>query len=406
MTEKYIFVKTPQVTVEVISGQGQRRELSWSPAPNPLMENLGSPFLFVRNPVSVHSVKPDSLAAKAGFQPGDQIVEIGGQTVLDLADLKARFLPGPDGAMPAVRINRQGDELELTGLPPQVGPSLNILGELGLTFASLTAKEVLPDSPAEKAGFRDGDTILTLDGRDVTDSEDFISNIRNSQGREVQVAIRRRDQELLLKVTPVLNDFQGKPTYQIGMILESDNVRILGHPSPWRQFKDVLSMTGRSLSLLFLPVSTRVRNVVSGRHQELPRTKVGVKHMSGPRGIIMAIWYRLQQDGLRGGLSFIVLISFSLALVNLLPLPVLDGGHILYSVIELIIRRRLPVKLINILQNIFSVLLIALMLYITFFDGNRIWQRLRLWFGSDNAPPPPAVQTAPDGDSASGGDSK
>ncbi|NLF93857.1 MAG: RIP metalloprotease RseP, partial [Oligosphaeraceae bacterium] len=68
-----------------------------------------------------------------------------------------------------------------------------------------------------------------------------------------------------------------------------------------------------------------------------------------------------------------------------LPLPVLDGGHIAYAVLELIIRRRLPVKLVSILQNVFAALLIGLMLYITVFDGKRIFVRLHYWLSSTPA---------------------
>ncbi|MFA6816310.1 MAG: site-2 protease family protein, partial [Lentisphaeria bacterium] len=96
----------------------------------------------------------------------------------------------------------------------------------------------------------------------------------------------------------------------------------------------------------------------------------------GPLGIIMMMWYKIKYEGLRGGLSFIILISFSLAFVNLLPLPVLDGGHITYALIEVIIRRRIPTKIILFLQNLFAILLISLMLYICFFDGKRVLNRL------------------------------
>ena len=113
--------------------------------------------------------------------------------------------------------------------------------------------------------------------------------------------------------------------------------------------------------------------------------------MSGPLGIILMLWYKLKLEGLRGGLSFIILITFSLALINLLPFPVLDGGHILFAGIEGVTRRRMPVKVMLVLQNVFAFLLIALMVYITFFDGSRIFKRLRLFF----AEPAPVQTEAP-----------
>jgi len=84
--------------------------------------------------------------------------------------------------------------------------------------------------------------------------------------------------------------------------------------------------------------------------------------------------------GIRDGLAFIVFVSFSLALFNLLPIPVLDGGHIFLAVVEWIIRRPVPVKVAYMLQNFFAVLLIGFMLYVTVFDirrSKKIWKMLR-----------------------------
>jgi len=166
------------------------------------------------------------------------------------------------------------------------------------------------------------------------------------------------------------------------MQLSGTAPKIIGHPSPWRQFTNVVDQTTRTLGLLFSPLTRKIKSIGSTEKPEAPRTSIQVKHMSGPLGIIMMLWYKLKLEGLRGGFSFIILITFSLAMINLLPLPVLDGGHIVYALLELIFRRRIPVKVIAILQNTFAALLIALMLYITAFDGKRLFQRLS--FGIQN----------------------
>ena len=107
--------------------------------------------------------------------------------------------------------------------------------------------------------------------------------------------------------------------------------------------------------------------------------------MSGALGILTMMWYTLTSEGLRGGFAIIILITFSLAVMNLLPIPALDGCYILFSAIEIVIRRRLPPKLVGILVQTFFYLLLFLIIYITFFDGRRIFRLFK--FGSSKGTP-------------------
>ncbi len=393
-TKEFIFVETPEVTLEVSQGGGETALLHWKPAKNPLMENLGAPFFDLTNPLTLDVVEAGSASSSAGLRPGDQLLECGGKVILGRKDFIERLASWPAGTPVELLVGRGAEEFTVSldggdGQPTPAG--------LGLGFFSLVADQVVSGSPAQQAGVRYGDKLLRLDGEDVADSQQFIGIVRNSGGKALPLEVSRNGQLLTLEVTPKLEASEnGQPTYMIGIVLGRNNSRIIAHLTPWRQFKDVLAMTGRSLSLIFLPLRNRVKSVVSGGRQELPSAQIGVKHMSGPLGIIMMLWYKLGTDGLRGGLSFIVLITFSLAFVNLLPLPVLDGGHIAYAAIEAIIRRRLPVRLVSTLQTIFAVLLICLMLYITAFDSGRVWQRLSLWYQSRHAAR--TVQLAPTDD--------
>jgi regulator of sigma E protease len=142
-----------------------------------------------------------------------------------------------------------------------------------------------------------------------------------------------------------------------------------------------MGTTCRTLGLLFRPLTSRIRSVFTGEPADLPAAQIGVKHMSGPPGILLMLWMKLQTEGYRGGFAFIILITFSLAFMNLLPLPVLDGGHICFAALEGITRRRIPAKFFKYIYNFFAYLLIALMLYIMVFDGKRV---LRLTGGDDN----------------------
>src|SRR5581483_3395657 len=126
-------------------------------------------------------------------------------------------------------------------------------------------------------------------------------------------------------------------------------------PTPWTQVSEVVEKTVNTFSAL---IHTR-------------ETGVKPKDFSGPVGILgilasqVAIDYRL-------ALSFLVLLNVNLAMINLLPLPVLDGGHIAMSILEWIRRRPLNVKFVEYATTVFAVLLISFMLYVTFFDIKRM----------------------------------
>src|SRR5207245_9553267 len=125
-------------------------------------------------------------------------------------------------------------------------------------------------------------------------------------------------------------------------------------PKPWANVTEVVDKTIKTISAL---VHTR-------------QTGVGAKDLSGPVGILTILASQVNAD-YRLALNFLVLLNVNLALLNLLPIPVLDGGHILLAVIEKIRRRPASAKFIEYTTTAFAVLLISFMLYVTFFDIQR-----------------------------------
>jgi len=377
VTKEYVYSKTPEVTLTVDSGDGQQRDLRYLPAPNPRVEDLGLPFFTARNPVAVGAVLPDSPAAQAGLQTEDQLLAINGKTITS-ARMFLEEVQTLAGQPVRLLVNRKHKELEIAGLdlPAREGNRDIGMEQLGVVF-TVIVEGVVRDMPAHAAGIRHGDLIKKANGRDITDSAMFTELVRETRGAPLTLLIERNGSDMELSgLAAVPREINGKTIYFVGLTL-SDNVpKVIGHPSPWAQFTDVVSTTGRTLGLLFSPLTSRL----SGKELPANRAQVKVEHMSGPLGIVMMLWYKLKLEGIRGGLSFIILISFSLALINLLPLPILDGGHIVFAGIEGVTRRRLPAKFLGIIQNVFAFLLIALMLYITFFDSNRLYKRAKLMF--------------------------
>lgn len=339
-------------------------ELSYTPLPNPLMENLGAPFFSAYNPIAIGGVQENTPAAKAGLKPGDQLLQLNNSNILSGKHF-VECLNAMNGAPFNLLVGRNGTEITMENV---TCPAPCTLKDFGATFSVIVANSI-KGMPAYKAGLRKGDRIVRVDDQDILDSKQLTEYIRGTKGRPMNIGILRGTKAMEFKnVASEEHELDGNKTYIIGVSLSDSTPKVIGHPSPWKQFDKILRQTGRTISLLFSPITSKV----TGR--EHGKATIKVEHMSGALGILAMMWYTLESEGLRGGFALIILITFSLALMNLLPIPALDGCYILFSAIELIIRRRLPPKLVNILVSAFFYLLLFLIVYITFFDGRRIFR--------------------------------
>ena len=224
--------------------------------------------------------------------------------------------------------------------------------------------EVLPNSPAAAAGIRPLDLLLSFNGTRVRDVTEFMEVMAKNGAAPVTLELLRDGRKVTVsQLSPAPMKSGGESAYRLGV-----HFFMLTHPDPWQQFVNTFTRTRDT-----------IRALVS------PKSSVKFKHMSGPIGIIQATSVNVYLGGLRKGLEFIVLVCFSLAIFNLFPVPVLDGGHILIALIESTIRRRIPARLAEYVQTGFAVLLIGFMLYVTVFDVLRtpkLWKRL---FGTEKA---------------------
>ena len=172
-----------------------------------------------------------------------------------------------------------------------------------------------------------------------------------------EIVVKRGNQKLAITVTPRMDP--GTKHGIIGAVLKDSGsityrVQRPG-PTPWASVSEVVEQTAAVFSAL--------------AHSK--QTGVGAKDLSGPVGIItmLAVWVNTDY---RLALKFLILLNVNLTMINLLPLPVLDGGHIAMSIIEWIRRRPMSVKFVEASTTVFAVLLISFMLYVTFFDLRRM----------------------------------
>jgi regulator of sigma E protease len=191
--------------------------------------------------------------------------------------------------------------------------------------------------------------------------------IGESGGKPTEMVVKRGNERVTITVTPMVDQGKG----MLNVILDSATKNYYEEqkpgPLPWVAIGNVMDKTFATLNAVFF------------RSKE---TGVGPKDLVGPIGIFAMLGREVSVD-YRLALNFLVLLNVNLAVLNLLPLPVLDGGHIVMSIIERIIRRPLPVKVQEYATTAFAVLLISFMLFVSFQDVKR-FKLFRAMFQQEN----------------------
>ena len=299
-----------------------------------------------------------SPAFEAGFQPGDIVRAINGSRVGNWLDLKQTLLASggrtADGRRRAVfTVERGGRNLELTVYPRLAGDERE--RQIGIAPAEeFFVSEVTPGSPAARAGLQSNDQIVALDGLPVLHSSTFAEHLRKSVGRPMALTVLRAGRPVELTLPPLAgaNDDTG-----LGLTFKSSYELV--YPDPVSQIQDNVIMTFRVLAGLLNP-----------------RSDLDISNLSGPVGIVR-IFHATAQSDIRLVLWFTILVNVNLAVFNLLPVPVLDGGHMLFATIGRLRGRALPASFIMAAQSVFIVLLFSLILYVSFFDVRRIVRDVR-----------------------------
>ena len=298
-----------------------------------------------------------SPAVEAGFKPGDIVRSIDGHPIKNFEQILTAVFLGKSRAADGQReslftIERAGQPLQLTVHPRLVGDEG--VRSTGLEPSEdLTAESLLPDSPALLAGVRPGDRILAVDGKNVFQRFAVSDYLGKNASRAVVFTIQRGAEIVTIPIQPRADkDERGRPVARIGLRYR-DNI-IVVHPTPWSQLSEHFTGIFRTLGALISPDSD-----------------IGPSKMSGPIGIARALHQEARFD-FRRVIGLTILVNISLAVFNLLPIPVLDGGQILFATIAKLRGRALPVNFIVAAQSVFMVLLFSMVIYVSFFDVRRL----------------------------------
>jgi regulator of sigma E protease len=329
--------------------------ISYIPAENDKKipgEKIAFPFFSPRIPVVVKPQK-GSPAEKGGIKANDIILSINGEKLRDAGQFMD-VVNRSKGVPMTVTVLRGGKIIELRDICAQKSETELPIYRIGIQYSRDVppkVSELLPDSPAKIAGLQVGDLILEVNGKKIDSPDMLFNEIQESKGKSITLTIER--EKSIIKIEDIKTELYN--FYDLGVMFA-----YYQYPSPVALFAKTIDMTYKTL-----------RGILS------KKGKLKARNLSGPIGIVHNVGKIVYTGNIIAAIYFLAFISYSLAIFNLLPVPVLDGGHIMIAVIESFLGRPLPEKMLKPVYTAIAVLLIGLMLFVTYYDVLRVIRDLK-----------------------------
>lgn len=376
------YVSLPQMaTMETIEGKG---ESSGKPLPaisaldkiivafaGPLFSFLlalafavivmlvGRPVSEAETTTVIGWVEKGGPADKVGLLPGDKIIEIDGQPVTKFSGMGESVMwriVRSTGDKLEVKVVRDGKTLTFYPVPAKDETKFwqrQSLRQLKILPAETpVVAEIAPNSPAALAGLRPGDQVTELNGTKLHHYAAVAEYIEEHPDSKLVFNVQRTNGCFQATLTPEKPISPPNEKPRVGVLWDANGLTTLAHPGAIEQVDASVQAMFETFGALF------------ARHSDIKP-----QHLGGAVKI-MDVYYRLfnADQGWRLAIWFSVLMNVNLALLNLLPIPVLDGGHIVLALVEAVRRKPVSARFLNLVQTSCAVVIIGFMLYIAFYD--------------------------------------
>src|SRR3954447_19213727 len=304
-------------------------------------------------------VMPGSPAEKAGLDRGDKILSVDGKPVrrfMGMNDSISWDVVRSEGEKIAVKFQRDG-KVQTVWVEPYKAETRgwrrkSVRQLLIYPAETPIIEKVEAKSPAAAAGLRPGDIIRGFNQTPIYNPIALLEYISKHPSEELVLHVERSCSKLDTPVKPTLLPTAGEMKPRIGVQWDTSGVVSIQHPNPIEQVYDSVTSTLNTIEAV-----------------ASPKSDVKLQHLSGPVGIVRIYYLLFESDrGWQLALWFSVILNVNLAILNMLPIPVLDGGHIVLALIESVRRKPVNMRILEWVQTACATLIIGYMLYISFFD--------------------------------------